>query len=156
MHILRIGISAMLTLTLTACGANGVLGLNPRPAGNIVITDAISGATLQTTFAQPYLVTNPAFSIGIAENLFSGPYQVTVTTWTAPFNIPCFVPHYVTSSTRVNVVQFTADNATPVTAPGTPSPCNAFVANGIQQTDEETVQIFDKDGHTVNFFYKII
>ncbi len=156
MRILRIGIPTLVTLALTACGANGILGLNPRPAGDIVVTNAVSGATLQTTFAQPFLVSGGVFSIGIAEKLFSGPYKITVTTWTAPFNIPCFVPHYVTSSTQVNVVQFTADNASPVTALTTPSPCNPFTASGFQQTDEETVEILDTDGHSVNFFYKII
>jgi hypothetical protein len=64
--------------TMTGCGSGGLLNLNPQPDGNILITNTTSGATLQTTLAQPFVVTGGGFSIGIAEDHFSGPYKVTV------------------------------------------------------------------------------
>lgn len=143
------------TAFLAACGANGVLGLNPKPNGSIVLTDATSGAAITTTSANPLLVTSGGFSIGISEDYFSGPYTVNVLSWTAPFNIPCFAPHYVNQSDKTNVVKFTADNASPITNLSQPSPCNPFYVGGVLQYDEETAQIADNDGHVINFYYKL-
>jgi hypothetical protein len=140
---------------LTACGANGVLGLNPKPDGNIVLTNASTNALIVSSAASPFMVTSGGFSIGITENYFSGPYTVNVISWSAPFNIPCFVPHYISSTTKTNVVKFAEDNATPVTDLTQPSPCNPFVSNDKTQTDAETAQISDNDGHTINFYYKL-
>jgi hypothetical protein len=143
-------------ITMTGCGSGGLLNLNPQPNGNIVITNATSGAALQTTLAQPFVVTGGGFSIGIAEAHFSGPYQVSVTSWTAPFSIPCFVPHYVNQTDKTNVVRFSADNAAPVATPTQANPCAAFVgANGLSTTDEETATFTDGHGHTAQLFYQI-
>jgi hypothetical protein len=155
MRFIRVGTGIFCLVLLTACGTNGILGLNPKPDGDIVITNSANGALLQTTAAKPYVVSGGAFSLGITENYFTGPYLVTVIAWTAPFNIPCFVPHYVDQNAKTNVVDFTADNAAPVTAPTQASPCNSFVVNGVTQLDQETVRISDNDGHVVNFYYKV-
>jgi len=143
-------------VSMAGCGSGGLLNLNPQPNGNIVITNATTGATLQTTLAKPFLVPGGAFSIGITEDHFSGPYTISISTWTAPFSMSCFVPHYIDQTDKTNVVSFTADNASPVTAPTQPSPCNPFVGtNGATQTDEETAQITDGKGHTATFYYQI-
>jgi hypothetical protein len=155
MRLIRFGLSLGCTAILAGCGANGILGLTPKPDGNIVLTNAVSGAAIQTSLASPMMIGDGSFSIGITENYFSGPYTITVESWTAPFNIPCFVPHYVDSSSKTNVVRFQPDNAAPVTTPTQPSPCNEFTNGGGLQTDEETALITDNDGHQVKLFYKI-
>ncbi len=156
MRFVRFIVTTLAAFIFASCGSGGVFNLNPQPDGNIVLTNATTGATLQTTLANPFIVTGGAFSIGITEDHFSGPYTVAVTAWTAPFNISCFVSHYIDQTDKTNVVKFAADNAAPVTAPTQPSPCNPFAGlNGTTQTDEETAQINDGKGHTVSFYYKV-
>jgi hypothetical protein len=147
MRFIRAVAALLCAAGMTGCGAGGLLNLNPQPDGNIVITNATTGETLQTTQANPLVVTGGGFSIGIAENHFNGPYKLTVTNWTAGFSVPCFVPHYVDQTNKTNVVKFSADNAAPVASPTQPNPCVAG--------DEETATIIDGHGHTVLFFYQI-
>jgi hypothetical protein len=141
----------MLTAGALAAGLAGcsssTFGLTPQPDGNIVVSNSVTGATLTTTYANPFLVSSGSFSLGIYENHFGGPYTVTVTQWTANFNLPCFVPHYVSTAEQTNVVQFTSDNGAPPTDPTEPNPC----ING----DEETAIISDSKGHSVNFYYEL-
>jgi hypothetical protein len=155
MRTFRTGLILCFAFLLSACGAGGILGLQTHPNGNIVLTNATNGATLQTSFASPFSVTSGGFSIGITEGNFGGPYTVTVVSWTAPFNIPCFVPHYADANNATNVVKFTADNAAPLTDLAQPSPCGQFYTTSGFQYDEETAHIADSDGHVVSFYYKL-
>jgi hypothetical protein len=156
MRFTRAVFALVCAVIMTGCGSGGLLNLNPQPDGNIVVTDATSGAVLQTTSASPFLVSGGGFSIGLTESHFSGPFNVSVSKWTAPFNISCFVPHYVDQTDKTNVVKFSADNASPVTAPTQPSPCNPFYGtNGTLQTDAETATINDGRGHSIKFYYQI-
>jgi hypothetical protein len=147
MHFIRPVAAAFCAVIMTGCGSGGLLNLNPQPDGNVVITNAQTGATLQTTLASPFTVTGGGFSVGVTENHFSGPYTVSVISWTAGFSYPCFVPHYVDQSDKTNVVKFTADNAAPVATPTQPSPCVLG--------DEETATFTDGHGHTATFFYRL-
>ncbi len=155
MRLWLLGMLVLPLLALTACGAGGLLNLSPKPDGNIVVTNSVSGSTLITSAAVPAVVTGGGFSIGITEAHFSGPYTVTVTNWTAPFNIPCFVPHFIATGTQTNIVRFSADNAAPSANPTQPSPCNTFRTTSGIAYDEESVLIGDNDGHVVNFYYSL-
>jgi hypothetical protein len=139
-------LAGVLAATLTGCSSSA-FGLTPQPDGNIVVTNYQTGATIASTLANPYMVSAGSFAIGISEDHFGGPYTVNVVQWTADFNIPCFVPHYVDSSNQTNVVSFRSDNGAPVTDPTEPNPCI--------QGDEETAQIADSKGHTVQFYYEL-
>jgi hypothetical protein len=156
MRFTRFIVTIVGTLLFTSCGAGGVFNLNPQPSGDIVLTNPVSGAALQTTLANPFIVPAGAFSVGITENNFSGPYNVSVSAWTAAFNVSCYVPHLIDGTDKTNVVKFSADNAAPVTAPTQPSRCNSWITStGATQTDEETAQFNDGKGHSTTLYYKM-
>jgi hypothetical protein len=139
--------ASTIALALAGCSSST---FNPQPDGNITITDATTGKVLQTSSTTPYIVDSGSFSLGIYEDHFGGPYSVKVIQWTAPFNVPCFVPHYVSTAQQTNVVSFTSDNGAPESDPTQPNPCsnNGFV-------DEETAYIADSKGHGTNFYYQL-
>ncbi len=147
---LRAAVLSLLFLGMVGCGSHGFLGTDYNPKGDITITNPMSGAVITSSETDPYPVTSSAFSIGIAETNFSGPYMVTVINQHNGFNIPCFVPHLVDSTDHVNVVLFSSDNANPPTDPITQAnPC--VFGDG----DIETALINDGKGHSVYFYYEL-
>ena len=146
MSFLRAPLTALALATLLSGCSSTNFGLTPQPDGNIVVTDYQTGQILTTSLAAPFAVSSGSFSIGISEQHFGGPYTITVVQWTANFNLPCFVPHYISTAQQTNVVQFTSDNGAPVGDPSQPNPC--------VKGDEETAQIADSKGHSVNFYYE--
>jgi hypothetical protein len=141
-------------LALNACGANGILGLNPQPTGGVTITDQQTGKALNTSFANPFIVSGGSFAVNVAEPHFNGQFGVKVISWTAPFNIPCFQPTPLPAPNG-NIFQFVAVNAASAANPTAASPCSAFAVSTGYTTDEETATFTDNKGHAVNFFYQI-
>jgi hypothetical protein len=139
--------AGVLSSVLTGCSSSA-FGLTPQPDGDIVVTNSTTGAVLTTSQTSPFQVTSGSFSIGIYEKYFGGPYTVQVIAWTVPFNVPCFVPHYVSTAQQTNVVNFRSDNGSPESDPSQPSPC-------IPNEDIETASIADSKGHSVNFVYEL-
>ncbi len=137
-------------LFVTAGCSHGFLGTDYNPKGDITITNPTTGAVISTSQAEPYADTTPAFSIGIAETNFGGPYSVTLIKWSNGFNIPCFATHQIDTTDHVNVVLFSSDNANPPTDPASqPNPC--VFGDG----DEETALINDNKGHTLYFYFEL-
>jgi hypothetical protein len=147
MRSLRTLLAAGALSTVLAGCSSSTFGLTPQPNGDITITNALNGQVLQTSQTNPFQVDSGSFSIGVYEKYFGGPYTVTVSQWTAPFNIPCFVPETVSTVQQTNVVTFTSQNGAPVTNPTQPNPC----IDG----DQETAIISDSKGHSVNFVYQL-
>ncbi len=140
---LRTALLGSLLFVAPGC-AHGFLGTDYNPKGDIAITNPTTGAVIRTSQAEPYADTTPAFSIGIAETNFGGPYSVTLIKWSNGFNIPCFATH------QINVVLFSSDNANPPTDPASqPNPC--VFGDG----DEETALINDNKGHTLYFYFEL-
>lgn len=144
-RLLRTGLVAALLLG-TGCSSNGgFLGTNYNPKGNITITNAATGAVITSTEAQPYEETGSSFSIGITETNFGGPYTVSISGWTSGASEPCYAATAINTTSQTNVIQFLPTNASPPAT--TPVVCPGG------NKDEETVEINDGKGHSVNFFF---
>jgi hypothetical protein len=154
MRFTRAGLAMVSILALNACGANGILGLNPQPTGGVTITDQQTGKTLTTSLANPFIVSGGSFAVSLAEPHFNGQFGVKVISWTAPFNIPCFQPTAL-AAPNGNIFQFVAVNAASAADPTEASPCSSFAVSTGYTTDEETATFTDNKGHAVNFFYQI-
>jgi hypothetical protein len=154
MRLTRAGLAMVSILALNACGANGILGLNPQPTGGVTITNQQTGKVLNTSFANPYIVSGGSFAVNVAEPHFNGQFGVKVISWTAPFNIPCFVPTPLPQPNN-NIFQFVAVNAASASSPTAASPCSSFAVSTGYTTDEETATFTDNKGHAVNFSYQI-
>jgi hypothetical protein len=152
MRFTRAGLAFLGALALGSCGANGPFGLNPQPSGGYVVTSQQTGKVLNTSLANPFIVSGGSFAIQVTEPHLSGPPNARITAWTAPFNIPCFVPHLLPGT---DVFQFTADNAAPISNPTQINPCSPFAVTGGFSTSEETVTFTDNHGNTGNFYYQI-
>jgi hypothetical protein len=141
---LRAGLVGMLLLGAGCSSNGGFLGTGYLPKGDITITNPSSGAVITSSSSSPYNVAGAtAFSIGIAETNFGGPYTVTMTGWTSGVNLPCYEPQITDTADHINTVLFSPVNAV---TPGTiPDPCPG---------DTETAQISDGKGHTVYFYFK--
>jgi len=139
-------IAGALAGALSGC-TSSAFGLTPQPNGDIVVTNSLTGAVLATSQTNPFAVDSGSFSIGIYEKYFGGPYTITVTQWTANFDIPCFAPTLVNTQQQTNVVTFTSVNGAPITNPNQPSPCT--------DGDQETAVIADSKGHSVQFVYQL-
>ena len=72
MRLTRAGLAMVSILALNACGANGILGLNPQPTGGVTITNQQTGKVLNTSFANPYIVSGGSFAVNVAEPQFVG------------------------------------------------------------------------------------
>jgi hypothetical protein len=128
------------------------LGGNDYPSGNIVLSDPQTGAAFTTSATHPYPVNGNAFSVGITETHFGGPYSVTPYSYDSGFNEPCYEPHLIDGVDATNIVQFRPDNAAPIPAPGQPTqvnPCNP------DQNDQEVWLINDGKGHELFFYYQL-
>jgi len=154
MRLTRAGLAMVSILALNACGANGILGLNPQPTGGVTITNQQTGKVLNTSFANPYIVSGGSFAVNVAEPHFNGAFGVKVISWTAPFNIPCFQPTALPAPNN-NIFQFVAVNAASASSPTAASPCSSFAVSTGYTTDEETATFTDNKGHAINFFYQI-
>ena len=130
--------------------------LTPKPNGNIVVTNATSGAHSYDDGGNAlHRERRRIYDRYYGELLSPVRITLTVVNWTAPFNIPCFAPHYVDAAQKTNIVQFIAVNATPVSDHHATKPVQCVsTLNGALQYDEETVRITDNDGHVVNFYYR--
>jgi hypothetical protein len=145
---------ALLIGPLGCSGGHGFLGGNYRPTGRIVVLDSATGVGISSSLASPFVDSASAFSIGIEETNYDGPYTITITAWNTGTNEPCFgftTPGTTQTTTtnpakHINTVTFTEIN-TAATGTGVVNPC---VTNG---SDEETALISDGKGNSVNFFY---
>jgi len=130
---------------LAACGGNGFLGTQRYSDGNIVVTNAVTGAVITSSLAKPFLASTAAFTVSLTETYFSGPYTATMIQWNNNFDIPCFTPAAVSGSSATEFVMApTNANAPGVT---TANPC---VAN---DQDEETVEFSDSKGHNAFLYF---
>jgi len=152
MRFTRAGLALLGALALSSCGANGPFGLNPQPSGGFVVTSQQSGKVLTTSLANPFIVSGGSFAVQVTEPHLTSPPNVRITAWTAPGNVPCFVPHMLPGT---NVFQFTADNGATQTNTPTINPCSPFAFAGGYSTSEETVTFTDNHGNTGNFYYQI-
>lgn len=180
-NVFRAGMFGILGLAALGAGCSGSSsgggGILSRPGGDIVITDGVTGAVLNTSQTNPYLVPGLNFTIDATEQHFAGPYTVNIisqknvatasnggTTYGFDFSKPCFTITQSTTFTSASVpIIFNGENANgqpgayPDNGVPTPGPSGAPSTNSgnpCHSGEFEVAQISDSDGHTVNFYYE--
>jgi hypothetical protein len=153
LHLALLSMALASTIGCSGGSTGGnFLGGNDYPSGDIVLSNPQTGSSFTTDAAHPLPVNGNAFSIGITETHFGGPYLVTSYSYDTGFNEPCYVPHLIDGIDATNIVQFRPDNAAPIPPAGgqtQENPCNP------DQNDEEVWLINDTKGHELFFYYEL-